>query len=102
MQTEHFTPAEARRRIVDLLSEAQRIVSSMEDVREGANGAQLIPLTRPDLARAAGIPVDSEWQLRWLRRNPDYAGAFVRLGRKRIYIDPAKFHERARAHSAAG
>lgn len=64
---------------------------------------QLIPLTRPAEAKAAGIPVESVDQLRWLERTADDKGlrpAFVRIG-KRVFIDPAKFHECARAHSAA-
>jgi len=58
----------------------------------------LIPLTRPAEAKAAGVPVDSEDQLRWLARTADEKGlreAFVRIGR-RVFLDPAKFHELVR------
>ncbi len=64
--------------------------------------SQLIALNRPAEAKAAGIPVDSEDQLRWLARTAPEKGlgkAFVRIGR-RIFIDPAKFHELARKHGA--
>lgn len=60
---------------------------------------RLIPLTRPDLAQAEGIPCETEDQLRWLERTADEKGlrsAFVRIGR-RVYVDPARFHELARA-----
>jgi hypothetical protein len=58
----------------------------------------LIPLNRPAEAKAAGIPVETENQLRWLERTADDKGlreAFVRIGR-RISLDLAKFHELAR------
>jgi len=59
---------------------------------------QLIPLTRPAEAKAAGVPVDTEHQLRWMERTADEKGlreAFVRIG-KRVFLDPAKFHELVR------
>lgn len=64
--------------------------------------AQLIPLTRPAEAKAAGIPVETEHQLRWLERTADekgLRGAFVSIGRRK-YIDPQRFHELARQHVA--
>jgi len=63
---------------------------------------QLIPLNRPTEAKAAGIPVETENQLRWLERTADDKGlrqAFVRIGR-RVFIDPAKFHELARKRAS--
>jgi hypothetical protein len=54
--------------------------------------ASLIPLNRPAEAKAAGIPVEAENQLRWLERTADDKGlraAFVRIGR-RVFLDPAK------------
>jgi hypothetical protein len=63
---------------------------------------QLIPLNRPAEAKAAGIPVETENQLRWLERTADDKGlraAFVRIGR-RVFLDPAKFHELARKRTA--
>ena len=61
--------------------------------------ASLIPLNRPAEAKAAGIPVETENQLRWLERtaagDKGLRAAFVRIGR-RVFIDPAKFHELAR------
>ena len=65
--------------------------------------AQLIPVNRPAEAKAAGIPVDTEDQLRWLERTADEKGlrpAFVRIGR-RVYIDPARFHELVRQQSSS-
>jgi hypothetical protein len=62
---------------------------------------QLIPLNRPLEARAAGIPVDSENQLRWLERTADEKGlrdAFIRIGR-RVFLDADKFHQLVRANS---
>jgi len=59
---------------------------------------QLIPLTRPTEAKAAGVPVETEQQLRWLVRTAEEKGlseAFVRIGR-RVFLDPAKFHELVR------
>lgn len=59
----------------------------------------LIALNDVAGAQRAGIPVTSDHQLRWLERTADekgLRGAFVRIGR-RVYIDPAKFHELARA-----
>lgn len=63
----------------------------------------LIALTDVAGARSAGIPVTSAHQLRWLERTADEKGlrnAFVRIGR-RVFLDPAKFHELARQQSAA-
>lgn len=60
--------------------------------------SQLIPLNRPAEAKAAGIPVETENQLRWMERTAEEKGisaAFVRIGR-RVFIDPAKFHELVR------
>jgi hypothetical protein len=62
------------------------------------SGEQLIPLNKPDEAKAAGIPVDTEDQLRWMERTAEEKGlaeAFVRIGR-RVFIDPRKFHELVR------
>jgi hypothetical protein len=62
--------------------------------------SQLIPLTEPEKVNAAGIP-GSEQSLRWMERTADekgLRGAFVRVGR-RVFIDPAKFHELVRAHN---
>lgn len=63
----------------------------------------LIALTDVDGAKAAGIPVTTSHQLRWLERTADDKGlraAFVRVGR-RVFLDPARFHELARKQSAA-
>jgi hypothetical protein len=63
---------------------------------------QLIPLTKPAEAKAAGVPVETADQLRWLERTADEKGlrsAFIRIGR-RVYLDPARFHELARQHAA--
>lgn len=62
----------------------------------------LVALTDLDGAKTAEIPVTSTHQLRWLERTADEKGlrpAFVRIGR-RVFIDPAKFHELARKQSA--
>lgn len=62
--------------------------------------SQLIPLTRPAEAKAAGIPVETEHQLRWLERTADekgLSGAFISIGRRK-YIDPDKFHQLVRAN----
>lgn len=59
---------------------------------------QLIPITRPDLMQAAGIPFHSEHSARWAERtaaDKGFAAAFIRIGR-RVYIDPARFHELVR------
>lgn len=64
---------------------------------------QLIAVNRPADMKAAGLPFDTEHQARWAERTADQKGlraAFVRIGR-RVYIDPAKFHELARKRSAA-
>jgi len=61
----------------------------------------LIPLNRPAEAKAAGIPVETEDQLRWMQRTAPQKGlaaAFVRIGR-RVFIDPRKFHELVRRQS---
>lgn len=63
----------------------------------------LVALTDLAGAKTAGIPVTSTHQLRWLERTADEKGlraAFIRIGR-RVFIDPAKFHELARKQSAA-
>lgn len=60
--------------------------------------SQLIPVNRPAEAKAAGIPVQTEHQLRWLVRTSHEKGldaAFVRIGR-RVYVDPVKFHQLVR------
>lgn len=62
---------------------------------------QLIPLTKPEQAKAAGIPVETVDQLRWLERTADAKGlreAFVRIGR-RVFLDPEKFHELVRSQT---
>lgn len=59
---------------------------------------QLIPLTRPVELKAAGVPFETINSARWAyrkRHENGLAGAFVRIG-KRIYLDPAKFHELVR------
>jgi hypothetical protein len=64
---------------------------------------QLIPLTNPAEAKAAGIPVDTEDQLRWLERTADTKGlrpAFVRIGR-RVFLDPERFHRLVRSNQGA-
>lgn len=60
---------------------------------------QLIPLTRPDELKAAGVPFETTDSVRWAyrrRHENGLAGAFIRIG-KRVYLDPARFHELARA-----
>jgi hypothetical protein len=59
---------------------------------------QLIPLNHPAELKAAGIPVDTEDQARWLERTADAKGlraAFIRIGR-RVYVDPERFHRLVR------
>lgn len=66
------------------------------------SGDQLIPLNKPAEAKAAGIPVETEDQLRWMERTAEEKGlaeAFVRIGR-RVFVDPAKFHELVRQRSS--
>jgi hypothetical protein len=62
----------------------------------------LIPLTDFDSQpRAGGVPFDSTDAARWCHRHAEERGlakAFVRLGR-RVYVDPAKFHELARSRA---
>jgi hypothetical protein len=56
---------------------------------------QLIPLTDPAAMIAAGVPFATSDSARWAFRKRfenGLDGAFIRLG-KRIYLDPAKFHE---------
>jgi hypothetical protein len=56
---------------------------------------QLIPLTDAERMQQAGLPFPSEASARWCFRHAEERGlaaAFVRLGR-RVYVDPAKFHE---------
>jgi hypothetical protein len=63
---------------------------------------QLIPLTNVPALQAAGLPWETEDQVRWAARRSGETGtaaAFVRVGR-RIYCDPAKFHELARSRAA--
>jgi hypothetical protein len=60
--------------------------------------SQLIPLNKPAELKAAGIPFETAHQARWAERTADEKGlrdAFVRIGR-RVFVDPAKFHELAR------
>lgn len=64
---------------------------------------QLIALTRPDELKAAGIPFETTDAARWAfrrRHETGLAAAFVRIGR-RVYLDPAKFHELVRGRQAA-
>jgi len=64
---------------------------------------KLIPLNRPELLQAAGLPFETEGQARWANRRASQTGlsaAFVRIGR-RVYIDPDIFHELARRGHAA-
>jgi hypothetical protein len=71
---------------------------STHAVAEDHMQAQLIPLNKPAEAKAAGIPVETEDQLRWLQRTAEEKGltsAFIRIGR-RVYLDPVKFHELVR------
>jgi hypothetical protein len=59
---------------------------------------QLIPLTDPEKMEAAGLPFPTTYSARWCHRHASARGltkAFVRIGR-RIYVDPAKFHELVR------
>jgi hypothetical protein len=63
---------------------------------------RLIPLTDPAQMQAAGLPFPSTDSARWCHRHADERGvaeAFVRIGR-RVYIDPAKFHELVRGQAA--
>ena len=62
--------------------------------------SQLIPINKPKQLLAAGVPFDTEHQARWALRQSHENGlgdAFIRIGR-RIYLDPAKFHELVRRH----
>lgn len=62
---------------------------------------QLIPLTDEPAMKAAGLPFKNKQAARWCRRMAQQYGlteAFVQVG-GRVYIDPAKFHELARANS---
>jgi hypothetical protein len=64
---------------------------------------QLIPLTRPEAMIAAGLPFETVDQARWAHRRSAETGtaaAFVKIG-KRVFVDPAKFHELVRAHQPA-
>ncbi|MGC3982814.1 MAG: hypothetical protein QM808_16305 [Steroidobacteraceae bacterium] len=59
---------------------------------------QLIPITRPDLMQAAGLPFQSTDSARWAERTASekgFAASFIRIGR-RVYINPARFHELVR------
>lgn len=63
---------------------------------------ELIPLNRPDLLQAAGIPYVTEHQARWASRCSSQYGlsdAFVRIGR-RVFIDADRFHELVRSASS--
>jgi hypothetical protein len=63
---------------------------------------QLIPLTDAEKMQAAGLPFESTDSARWCHRHAAERGlakAFVRLGR-RVYVDPAKFHELVRGRAA--
>lgn len=64
---------------------------------------QLIPLTSVERMQAAGLPFATVDSARWAfrrREETGTAGAFIRYGR-RVYIDPAKFHELVRRQNAA-
>lgn len=64
---------------------------------------QLIAINRLAEMKAQGLPFETEHQARWAERTADEKGlreAFVRIGR-RVYVDPAKFHELARKQTAA-
>lgn len=59
---------------------------------------KLIPLNKPEMLLAAGVPFSTEHQARWALRRASENGlsmAFIRIGR-RIYLDPSKFHELVR------
>lgn len=59
---------------------------------------QLIPLTRPDELKAAGVPFATTDSARWafrMRNENGLSDAFIRLGR-RVYLDPEKFHSLVR------
>lgn len=59
---------------------------------------QLIPLTDAVRMEAAGLPFQSTDAARWCFRHAKERGlakAFIRIGR-RVYVDPARFHELAR------
>jgi hypothetical protein len=63
---------------------------------------QLIPLTDADKMQAAGLPFETTDSARWCHRHASERGltaAFIRLGR-RVYVDPAKFHELVRQKAA--
>jgi hypothetical protein len=63
---------------------------------------QLIPLTDPQAAQAAGLPFKTAHQMRWAERTAADNGleaAFVTIGRRK-FLDPDKCHELARARSA--
>lgn len=65
--------------------------------------SRLIALNRPAEAKAAGVPVETEHQLRWMERTADekgLRGCFVRIGR-RVFLDPERFHELARRTRAS-
>jgi hypothetical protein len=52
---------------------------------------------------AAGLPFETVDQARWAHRRSAETGtaaAFVKIG-KRVFVDPAKFHELVRAHQPA-
>ena len=63
---------------------------------------RLIPITDPEMMKAAGLPLRSTDAARWCFRHRverGVADAFVRVG-NRIYIDPDEFHRAIRAANA--
>jgi hypothetical protein len=61
----------------------------------------LIPIQDIEALRAEGIHFKSQGAARWCERMAQQNGltaAFVRVGR-RVFVDPDKFHELARANS---
>lgn len=61
--------------------------------------SQLIPINDSAKMQEAGIPFN-EHQARWALRQAHQNGlgdAFIRIGR-RVFLDPAKFHELVRRH----
>jgi hypothetical protein len=65
---------------------------------------QLIPLQDIDALRSHGIYFKSEGAARWVERTAQFKGlteAFVRVG-SRVFIDPDKYHELARANNSRG
>jgi hypothetical protein len=59
--------------------------------------SQLIPISKPDELKAAGLPWDTYGKVQWAFRNRNsngLAGAFVRIG-KNIFVNPQKALELA-------